>query len=89
MLDQTVISAAANDLALRAQLLGDIFERRMAIVIEPAHQPGIARPGDPDPIETVTDLPEKIRRFCGEKIVDQGCAVDNREILVLLAVEDP
>src|SRR5689334_16855718 len=36
--DQPVVAAAANDSALRAEPVGDEFERRVAIIVEPAYQ---------------------------------------------------
>ena len=49
--DQAVIATAGEHGALRAEPIGDELERRVAIIIETAHQPRRALPGDPGGIE--------------------------------------
>ena len=49
--DQAVIAAAGDHRALRAEPVGDELEGGVAVIIEAAHQPRIAGPGDAGGIE--------------------------------------
>ena len=42
--DQAVVAAAGDHRALRAEAVGDELERGVAVIIEAAHQPRVARP---------------------------------------------
>ena len=88
-LDQPVIAAAGDHRALGAEILGDELEGGVAVIIEAADQPRIARPVDPGGVEPGCHLGEIVGRLGREIIVDRRRAVDDRPILMLLAVEDP
>eukprot|EP00611_Tribonema_gayanum_P012703 TRINITY_DN2336_c0_g1_i3.p1 TRINITY_DN2336_c0_g1~~TRINITY_DN2336_c0_g1_i3.p1 ORF type:complete len:704 (-),score=109.00 TRINITY_DN2336_c0_g1_i3:16-2127(-) len=51
LLDQTVVTAASADRALRAELVGDPLEHRVRVVIEPTDQPRIDHVGNAQRIE--------------------------------------
>ena len=86
--DQAVIAAAGDHRALRAEPVGDEFERGVAVIIEAAHQARRALPGDAGRVQPGGDLAEEIRGLGGQEIVDRRRAVDDRPVLVRLAVED-
>ena len=62
-LDQPVVAPAAEHGALRAQPVGDEFERGVAVIVEPAHQPGVARPRDARGVEPGGHRVEEIARL--------------------------
>ena len=60
LFDQAVVAAAGEDGALRAELVGDEFERGVAVIIEPAHEVRGEFVGDPGGVEPGADLAEEI-----------------------------
>ena len=88
LFDQPVVAAAGDDGALRAEPVGHEFERGVAVIIEPAHQPRGALPGDPGGVEPGGDRGEEVARFGGQEVVDHRRAVGDRPVAMILAVED-
>ena len=86
MFDQAVVAAAGDDRALRAQLIGDEFERGVAVIIEAAHEVGREFIGDPGSVEPGANLAEEILGFGGER--HRRGAVGERAVARILAVED-
>ena len=54
----------------------------------PSGQPGSALPDDASSVQSGRDLAEEVCRLFGQELVDRGRAVDDRPILVRLAIED-
>ncbi len=88
MFDQPVIAPAAEHRALRAEPVGDEFERGVAIIIHSAHEPRGAGPFDARRIEPGRDRAEEIFRLARQKIVDHRGGLDMRPVARILAVED-
>ena len=88
-LDQPVIAPAAEHRALRAEPIGDELERGVAVIIEPAHQPRVARPGDARRIEPAPSPPRRSAPASADMIiVDRRRGVGDRPVARILAVED-
>ena len=88
MADQAVITPAAQHRALRAQALRDEFEHAVAIIIQPAHQPCIARPGDAAGLQAGLQPFEELAGLCREIIVDLRRVRHQCGVASILAVED-
>ena len=87
-LDQAVIAAAGDHRLCAPRSVGDEFEGGVAVIIEAAHQARVAGPGDPDRVEPGGHRGEEVGGLGGQEVVDRRRAVDDRAVLVLLAVED-
>jgi hypothetical protein len=60
----------------------------VAVIVEAAHETRGALPLDPGGVEAFGHLAEEVGRFARQKLVDRRRAVDDRPVLVRLAVED-
>ena len=86
LFDQAVVAAAGEDGALRAKLVGDEFERGVAVIIEPAHEARGEFVGDPGGVEPGADRGEEVLGLGGQD--HRRGAVGERAVARVLAVED-
>ena len=88
-LDQPVVAPAGDDRALRAQLPGDELERRMAVVVEAAHQVRVPAIADPEGVEAGEDGGEEGGRVRVQEVLHAGRAGREGAVPLVLRIEDP
>ena len=86
-LAQAVVAAAAEQRILRTQSSMREFEGRPCVVIESAHQPRIQLVGDASGIERRSHGCKMVLRLLVKRIGDLGQRIDDRLILMHLAVQ--
>ena len=86
--DQPVIAPTAEHGALRAQPIGGEFKRCVAIIIKPAHQLCITRPGDTGGIQTRGHRTKEILRLTAQKLVNLGRSMGDTAIIRIFTIED-
>ncbi len=87
-LDQPVVTSAAHDRALRAEIGGNELESRVSIVIETAHQTGVETIADPQPVQPVAHPREKIPRSGIQVLLKSGRADGDPLVGLVLRIED-